>query len=67
MYKVNRENGRVVITDWKGKIIYSVEGDAIIIYSQIDGSTASARAGKLEDEQLLIALSKAVELPFLRD
>ena len=62
MYKIVREDQKVQILDWNGKIIYSVPEDAIVVYVNAVGKTDTAKANKMSDEQLLLALSKAVKL-----
>jgi hypothetical protein len=32
MYKVQRENRRILIEDWNGKLVYSVDEDAYVVY-----------------------------------
>jgi|GEM_PF-3399623 len=63
MYKIQRNAGKVVITDWNDKIIYSVSGDSLVLYKDnVSQGIATAKVSELSDQQLLTALANAVKL-----
>ena len=61
MYRIKRENGRVVIFDWQGNAIYKAEDGDLVLYR--DNGVLTAKVGDLNDHQLLAALATAVKLP----
>lgn len=62
MYKVHRNGGTVSIIDWKDTVVYSADKDSILLYETIAGVKVANRLEQMTDEQLLLALSKAVKL-----
>jgi hypothetical protein len=64
MYKVVRTGGKVVIIDWNGKTIYSADPTDLVVYEGAIGEPTTDEVGKLNDSQLLLALTKAIKLPF---
>lgn len=62
MYKVHKENGTVIVEDWKNNIIFSADSDSIIVYSSAPGIIKTAKIGNLAEEQLLSALAQAVKI-----
>jgi hypothetical protein len=65
MYEVDRrENGTVIITDWKGDVVYSVNQDAWIVYRQREGSNppSAVQVKTLKDGELIEALTNAVKI-----
>lgn len=62
MYRVSKDGTRIVISDWKGVVVYSADPDAIIVYED-PGGRVTARIKDLTDEQLLLALTRAIKLP----
>jgi hypothetical protein len=64
MYKIHRESGRIVISDWNDRIVYSADEDAYVVYkSASGGGTEVVKVKSLTDEQLLNALVSAIKLP----
>lgn len=62
MYKIKRTDEGVTIFDWQGKIVYHADSDSILLYEGIKGVKVTNRVDQLSDEELLLALSKAVKL-----
>lgn len=62
MYKIKRTADEVTIFDWNGKIIYHADTDSILLYEGVKGVKVTNRIDKMSDEELLLALAKAVKL-----
>lgn len=64
MYRIQRDQNRITIEDWNGKVIYSVSEDAWIVYRTRAGvlDVEVAQVKTLTDKQLLTALANAVSL-----
>jgi hypothetical protein len=63
MYSVSKDGTRIVIRNWKDEVVYSADPDSIIIYES-GGGPITSKIKDLTDEQLLLALTKAIKLPF---
>jgi len=63
MYRVSKDGNLIVIVDWKGNVVYSVDPDSIVVYEEA-GKRLTAKVGSLSDEKLLLALTNSVKLPF---
>jgi hypothetical protein len=62
MYKIERKDGRVVISDWNGKIIYGASDDDLVVYKTPVGTVTTNKVSELTDPQLLIALASPVKI-----
>lgn len=66
MYSVKKEDGRTVVYDWQGKVVWSASDDDYILYSpgsgMQKGTPSAARIGGLTDVQILTALATAIKL-----
>lgn len=63
MYTVRKDGGMIVIVNWKGEVVYSVDSEAIIVYDEV-GTRMTAKVSMLTPEKLLLALVNSVKLPF---
>jgi hypothetical protein len=63
MYKINRKEGKVIVTDSDGRVVYSADPDSILVYRrQSDQKVEAAKVSGFTDEALLIALANVVVL-----
>lgn len=66
MYSVRKEDGRTIVSDWEGKVIWSASDDDYMIYTPggglQKGHPTVAKVGGLNDTQILIALASAVKI-----
>ena len=62
MYKVHRKGGVITILNWKDEVIYSADNESILLYEATAGVKVTKKIVDMSDEQLLLALSKAVKL-----
>ena len=60
MYKVSRKDGKIMVTDTNGKIIYSAEADSIVVYKHQTGNIIAEKISGMTDEGLLMALADVV-------
>ena len=62
MYRIERKDNGVTISDWKGQIIFSVSGDCYVVYNSPAGELTTKKVSDLDNPSLLMALARAVKL-----
>ena len=64
VYEVTRENNRVIVrkSNTAGSVLNAPADSYIVYASGASGELAVAKVGDLSDEQLLLALARAVDL-----
>ena len=62
MYEIERKDGRVIVRKGDNPRLNAPDSSSIV-YKDANGATVVNRLKDLKDDQLLIALASAIELP----